>query len=303
VESGGFCGSVSIQSISMSYGAYISQDLIRKAAPYQSGSHGDENLGYEISTENILPALSALNLNYDSWDSASAPLPQGTAYLQWLKKQLAQDRGIVQFVLCAGDEHNVAPDDEPPLVFDHIEPFFMIYSKHPLNDTTVYDDDIIVHGSDYTPDGSDNLGYFRSMDSLLDDTTMAGNCKDAVPQWKHNEMYPCIYETQAYATAITGIAGGEKFIPISLQVNSTAEPDFRVGEEVTVFEGTLIIIGGVKEGSSYTITRYDGVQEFAKRSVAYEYTVEIESDSDDFKWVDPHVFKTDGAVYYLVALN
>lgn len=31
--SGGFCGSVSIQTIALSYGVWISQDLIRKAAP------------------------------------------------------------------------------------------------------------------------------------------------------------------------------------------------------------------------------------------------------------------------------
>jgi hypothetical protein len=102
VESGGFCGAVSIQTIAMSYGAYISQDLVRKNAPYQSGSHGDDELGYEISTKNIIPTLENLQLESNSWDSDNIPTPQGQGYLSWMKQQLVAGAGIVQFVLCQG---------------------------------------------------------------------------------------------------------------------------------------------------------------------------------------------------------
>ena len=56
-----------------------------------------------------------------------------------------------------------------------------IYSNSSLGDSTVYPDDVIVHGSDYAPDGADNLGYFRRMDSLVDTTDMNGNCSEAQP--------------------------------------------------------------------------------------------------------------------------
>ena len=49
-----------------------------------------------------------------------------------------------------------------------------IYSKHSLDDPTVYNDDIIVHQSD-----QDFLPYYRKMDTLEDTTKMDDNCKDA----------------------------------------------------------------------------------------------------------------------------
>lgn len=54
--------------------------------------------------------------------------------------------------MCKGDEHNaygLGP-------FDHIEPVFGLYSNHPLTDEEVYDDDYLVHGSDYALDGDKN---------------------------------------------------------------------------------------------------------------------------------------------------
>ena len=49
---GGFCGALSIQSIALTFGTYISQDIIRKAAPY-GGGHGQKNEGYEVLPVNI----------------------------------------------------------------------------------------------------------------------------------------------------------------------------------------------------------------------------------------------------------
>jgi len=44
--------------------------------------------------------------------------------------------------------------------FDHIEPIFGVYSNNPLpttlEGTVIYEDDYLVHASDYMPDGSDN---------------------------------------------------------------------------------------------------------------------------------------------------
>lgn len=51
-----------------------------------------------------------------------------------------------------------------------------------------YPDDVIIHGSDYAPDGKDNNGYFRAMGTLADNKLMMGNCRKAVAGWGHNEM-------------------------------------------------------------------------------------------------------------------
>lgn len=55
----------------MSWGAYISQDLVRKAAP-PGGGHGDPDSGYEILHTNIHDALDELKLTHDIWDWNSA---------------------------------------------------------------------------------------------------------------------------------------------------------------------------------------------------------------------------------------
>ena len=71
---GGFCGSLSIQSIAMTKGAYISQDLVRKAAPF-GGGHGSKDLGYEILPANIAQALDNLKISHELWDSENEPTP------------------------------------------------------------------------------------------------------------------------------------------------------------------------------------------------------------------------------------
>ena len=50
------------------------------------------------------------------------------------------------------------------MTWDHIEPVWGVYSNRSLDGAggaTVFADDVLVHGSDYAPDGAANLGYFR----------------------------------------------------------------------------------------------------------------------------------------------
>ena len=185
----------------MSYGVYHSQDIIRKQAPVADPpGHGDPDEGYEILHSNIEGALDNLGLSYSSWDWENQPKPQGANYLSWLKGQLVSGAGIVQFVLCKGDRHNSYGPIYNPVPYDHVEPFFKIYSRSPLNNTEVNDDDIVVHGSDYSPDGPDNFGYFRSMDSLLDDKRMEGNCRDAGEGYGKNEVSACKSQINSHMT-------------------------------------------------------------------------------------------------------
>jgi len=67
--SGGFCGSLSIQTIALTYGAWISQDIVRKNTPYGGGGHGDKTLGYEVLPGNIAAALKNLKLEGSLFDT------------------------------------------------------------------------------------------------------------------------------------------------------------------------------------------------------------------------------------------
>jgi len=295
-DSGGFCGSVSIQVIGLSYGVYHSQDVIRKqAGPGTPPGHGDEEEGYEILHSNIEGALDKLGLTYNSWDWERQQQPQGKEYLSFMKENLAKGSGIVQFVLCKGDRHNSYGPVHDPVPYDHIEPFFKLYSKHPLNDTSFYADDVVVHGSDYSPDGEANLGYFRTFDSLLDDKRMEGNCADAGDGYGKNEMYPCIYDVKTYGYAIDGVkAAGVDDVPVSVLVDTTDEPDIREDEPPGALTATLVL-----EEGSFTVYRFDGLETFPQAGGGVEgASFKYEKVVNGF--VDPNTFMSDTSVMYKV---
>lgn len=303
-DSGGFCGALSIQAIGLSYGAWISQDLIRKAAPKGEG-HGNPIQGYEILHSNIEEALANLHFTYDSWDWEGSTHPQGSDYLGWLKQQLLQDNGVVQFVLCKGDSHNAYGTDEDPNYYDHIEPFFKLYTDHSLDNANVYGDDVVAHGSDYSPDGILNLGYFRNFSSLLDDLNMAGNCSEAGPHYGQNEMYPCIYNDVVYGYAMTGLdcqsCRSGAALPVVLKVNTTDEPDVREGEDPVLLQGSAYI-DGLSIGSTYTVYRWNSYEDFPTTGTfdASNYAVKFDfvADAEQYSFVDQDLFLSNGSVVY-----
>jgi hypothetical protein len=145
--------------------------------------------------------LDNLKIEHELWDTENQPTPQSPNFMKWMKKNIVNGHPIVNFVMCQGDEHNAYGLGH----YDHIEPFWGVYSNNPLDDEEIYSDDWIVHGSNYAPDGDQNLGYFRKFHSLPDSTDMDGNCKDAQPGWGKNEMYPCIYDQQNWGAALKGL--------------------------------------------------------------------------------------------------
>ena len=259
---GGFCGSLSIQSIALTKGAFISQDLIRKAnipVGNSCGEHGDNTVGYEVVPQNIAQTLDALSIVYDKFDHENAPLPQAAAYLGWMKQSLANQHPVVAFVMCMGDDPHEAYQCGP---FDHIEPFWGLYSNHDLQDPAIYDDDYIVHGSDYGPDGDRNLGYFRQLNHMVDTKQMDGNCKNAQPNvdrtiaGRRNEMFPCFNDQQNYGAAIWGLQDPmNKLMPLYLQTKVMNDPDIRVGERAVPMDFT-IHISGLTVGQKYSIKKY-----------------------------------------------
>lgn len=174
---GGFCGAFSLQHAALASGAWLSQDLVRKANRGQPGPHhmhGDTTVGFEVMPSNVAYTAAALRLRYDEWDY-SAPPPQAPAYLRWLKKHLAAGAPVAWFPICKGDPHECYPDSCPGGGHtDHVEAMYGIFSNHPLDDPAVYPDDVILHLSD-----QDLSPYYRPLLSLPDTLAMAGNCAAA----------------------------------------------------------------------------------------------------------------------------
>eukprot|EP00037_Helgoeca_nana_P015251 m.142598 g.142598 ORF g.142598 m.142598 type:complete len:369 (-) comp22933_c0_seq1:61-1167(-) len=249
---GGFCGAMSVQTAHLAFGAWISQDLVRKANTHGVG-HCEPGNGCELEPTNIGQTAQNLKLDYDVFDH-SQPKPQAAAYKSWMKAHLVKGHPVVWLVMTKGEDAcpyaGACPDGG---AFSHIEPVWGIFSDHPLNDTTVYDDDWVLHSSD-----QDLQHYYRKFSSIVDTTAMDGNCAKAQDGFGKNEMYPCINDQVDYGLAINGINGSG--LPTSLAVDSQDEPDTRMGQRAIEMRGT-VTVSSLIVGKGYTIYRYTGTEE------------------------------------------
>ena len=73
---GGYCGSLSIQSVALLHGAWISQAEVRR--------HGRPGGGHdnEVVDTNIAYTLDNLKLRSEGWDYKAEPTPQVVAYMK-----------------------------------------------------------------------------------------------------------------------------------------------------------------------------------------------------------------------------
>lgn len=297
---GGFCGAMSVQTGAMAVGAWISQDLVRKANTHGEG-HGTPSLGYEVLPSNVAETTANLKLEFDEFDYTQ-PKPQAAAFKAWIKSHLVQGHPIVWFPMCKGDSHKayVEGGDNPNGgAYDHVEPMWGIGSNHPLDDPTVYDDDWIVHGSD-----QDFEPYYRFMETLEDDTTMEGNCRDAQAGFGVNEMYPCIYDQVTYGVAVKRLSTVPS-LPVTLVVDSQSEPEIRRSESPSPLHGT-VTVSGLTEGAGYTLYRYgstEALPALGSSLEGYDYKTDFTAKGETWTYEDPQTFMSNGATYYVAVAN
>lgn len=299
LSGGGYCGELSIQTGALTKGAWLSQDLIRKAASHGEG-HGHPGGGYEVLPTNVKEATQNLDLRVDEWDFR-APKPQAPAFKRWLKSHLAQGHPIVWFPIMKGEKHDPYGHGDNPNDggFDHVEPMWGIGSNHPLSDSTVYDDDWIVHGSNH-----DSEPYYRRLNSLDDSLGMSGNCHDAQPQFGARQMYPCFYEQVTYAVAIEGlnVMGS---LPVSLKVDGGGEePNVRwPGTAPAVLHGE-VTVSGLVPGKRYVLYRFNDTASVPKRlpfATAAGRATPFQATNSTWTFTDPQVILSDSAAYYLAS--
>ena len=242
------------------------------------------------------------------FDSEGTQQPQSPLFMQWVKWNLIQGNGVIAFVMLKGDTH----DKYGLGAFDHAMPIWGVYSEselnttQPLNETNIYPDDWIVHGSNYMPDGDANLGYFRKIRSLPDTTNMTGNCKLAqenLPDKQRNEMFPCINDQQNYGAAVRGLIDpSSKTYPLTLFVSVLREPNVRVQEDMKEMFGTIKITGLPLNGT-FTIWRFDNIKDYPtdsnfNRQMPHTKAYDFNGEGQTYQWIDKDKINSDGATYY-----
>lgn len=291
---GGFCGAMSLQVAAMGFGAWISQDLVRKANTHGEG-HGDAREGYEVLPSNVYETARGLKLTADEWNYNSTK-PQIKAFKSWMKSHLMKLEPIVWFPICKGDSHTPYPGSNPNGGhFDHVEPVIGIGSNHPFDDSTVYDDDWLLHFSD-----QDLQTYYRHFNTLEDDTSMEGNCKNAGAFPGKNEMYPCLYDEVDYGIAVTGLDTAVTTLRVVLDVDRQDEPDVRFFQRAVELHGTVTVYG-LKAGGKYMLYRYKGTAALPSSNFdkGYEFKTPFEAKGEIWVYQDPHPFMSNGATYYV----
>jgi hypothetical protein len=291
---GGFCGAMSVQVAAMGYGAWISQDLVRKANTHGEG-HGSPSVGYEVLPSNVAETARNLKLKYDEWDYTSAK-PQIKAFKQWMKSHLVKGEPVVMFPICKGDSHTPYPGSGPNGGhFDHVEPIIGFGSNHALDDANVYDDDWILHFSD-----QDLETYYRHFNTLEDDTDMQGNCKKAQPGFGRNEMYPCLYDQVDYGLSVTGLNTSSATLRVVLDVDRQDEPDVRMWQRAVDLHGTVRVFG-LQKGGNYILYRYKGTASLPSSAFdsSYEHKVPFQAKDETWTYNDPQPMISSGAYYYV----
>lgn len=294
----GYCGSASIQMNALSFGTWLSQDVVRKAITVGKCQHGGD--GNEILHNNVLCALKTLKFEAEQWDYHNEAIPQNKNYMLWMKKHLIQSHPIVMFIFCKGDSHRSHGGEQGYGNYDHIEPVVGILSNHSFaeNADTFYEDDIIVHHSDWSQDS-----YYRSFKSLPDDTKMEGNCKDVIPiGGGPNEAYPCIPKDIDYGVAMIGhVDPLGVTTKVQISVDNWKEPDTVEGNAPSEVTATITIKG--KPFDDGILYRFDGFETVPTDSqfhlAPYTYAKPyVTGSTGSLVQKDPMPFKSNTSVYY-----
>lgn len=272
-------------------GAWISQQQVRdhtSPCTPQGGEHDSE-----ILSCNIEEAWTNLKVHYEGFDFKNTPLPQVVPYAKWLKKQLVAGYVVAWMILWSGQAYPIYDLTPPAGMYGHVEPVVGIQSNHPLNDTTVYDDDVVLHFND----GGVNTIH-RPISSLAGKWAGPGHKADC-----GNYSY-CISNPYGFGWAVKGFAPNDvrsaTALPISLAVFPwKREPDTRSGAKPDNMFGT-VTASELTVGTAYDVYRWDTVAEaFTDYTAAYKRTT-FTATKDTHVYVDEKSFRSDGTTYYRV---
>jgi len=300
-ESGGFCGSLSIQTMALTHGAWISQDKVRIAN--RGGlcfGHTDVGGGCEVGPENYGLTARNLKLDFEEWDY-SQPAPQAPAFKKWIKSHLVKGSPVMWAPLLKDDKHTLYGRVSVPGNghFDHHEPIIGIGSNHDLSDPEVYDDDWLVHYSDY-----DLQPCYRNFSTLEDGPKLEGNCKNVRPG--KGVMYPCFYEEVTYGLAIKGLSmfGVDERPRVHLEVDRPDEPRVRLGYPVAFLRGT-VTVKGLTPGRHYVLYRFNSTEALPDGAIIdlldmrFERRYRFHAKDETYHFEDPALIRSDSATYYM----
>jgi len=220
----GYCGSMSLQTVGLYYGNWITQDAARGT----HGGHGPKNsllLGGLHSSESH--ALKILHFNHTSWDSFHESTPQAEDFLQWSREAIYEKDPVIFGVYMKTLED---PD------YDHIVPM-------------VGYDDSGIYFNDLHADFS-----FRY--EISDFVRSRKKCKGGSEEFDY-----CLPDSVDYGIRVHGnMDPTGVLLPIRMSVDSWKEPDYSKEDghgEIPKLIHANVTISELTAGSKYALLRYE----------------------------------------------
>ena len=289
-DAGGYCGSWATQRNLLAHGAWISQQQVRD---HTTACGGNDN---EILSCNIEEAWTNLKVSYEAFNApASVPLPQTDAYYAWLKAQLAAGHTVAWMLMWSGQAYPIYNLTPPEGMYGHVEPVIGIQSNHPLNDTTVYDDDVVVH---YT-DGGVNTVH-RVMSTLPCKWAGAGKKADC-GKFSYGIGFPYGFgwAAKGFGNAAHPDAKAASAAPASLAIDPwKREPDTRSGAKPEALKGTLTATE-LTAGAAYDVYRWDSVAAALTYDAQYKKATFTAAGATHV-YADDKSFQSNSTTYYRV---
>jgi hypothetical protein len=268
----GYCGEMSIQSIALYNGAWISEQVARTVAG------GELLLG-----DNATAALDALHLDHTDWD-ASAPQPQADEFLAWVKTQLQHGVPVIYAVYLT--DGNNDPD------YDHIVPAVGIdamtlggfVASDRLTMNTNFGDQLMIE-----------MGSLRATRASCAVNSLHGGC---VPT------------NVDYGVAVSGITDIQHTtLPATLTVQGDSEPNVSQGAPASQMMAT-VTVRGLVAGHTYTLLRYDDYTKVPTDATAaqflasaFTHRTDFTASGDTWTFTDPTTFLSSGTMYYRAVPN
>ena len=239
--------------------------------------------------------MTNLKIDFEGFNFKDTPLPQTKAYFSWLKKQLVSGYAVAWMIMWSGQNYPIYNLQPPAGMYGHVEPVIGIMSSHPLNDTTVYDDDTVLH---YTDAGTNTV--HRKFSTLAGKWAGPGHPAECGLFRQY-----CIGNPYGFGWAVKGFASDDKkstSVPASLSIDPwESEPDTRSGDKPEALTGTLTATE-LSVGQAYDIYRWDSVKEAFTYSAQYKKAT-FTASNNTHTYKDDKTFQSDGTTYYRVVLS
>lgn len=219
----GYCGSMSLQTIGLYFGNWITEDAAR-------GSNGGHDAKHALLIgmgESENHALKVFRFNFTSWDDGRERRPQHTAFLKWAKDAIDAGEPVI-----FGVYMRLLKDPD----YDHIVPMVG------YDATGIYFNDLHSNST---------LRY-----DISDFVRSRKCCSGGSEEWSY-----CLPSSVDYGVRVHGNADRDGILlPVRLSMDSWTEPDYSSEDahhQKPIELKGKVVVTQLHPGVSYALLRYE----------------------------------------------